>query len=49
MHLLCQQPEEILFGHVVTTLNAAFERNLTLKDEGYGSGGENINIPIPLR
>ena len=24
-HTLCQQPDEILFGHFVTTLNAAFE------------------------
>ena len=33
----------------VTTLNAAFEWKLTLEDEGYGSGSENINIPTPLR
>ena len=28
MHLLCQQSDEILFGHFVTTLNAAFESKL---------------------
>ena len=49
MHLLCQQSEEVLFGHFVTTLNAAFERKLTLEDEGYESGSENFNIPTPLR
>ena len=26
MHLLCQQSDEILFGHFVTTLNAAFDK-----------------------
>ena len=49
MHLLCQQSEEVLFGHFVTTLNAAFESKLTLEDEGYESGSENFNIPTPLR
>ena len=48
-HLLCQQSEEVLFGHFVTTLNAAFESKLTLEDEGYESGSENFNIPTPLR
>ena len=28
--LLCQQSDEILFGHSITTLNAAFERKLAL-------------------
>ena len=27
-HLLCQQPDEILFSHFVTTFNAAFESKL---------------------
>ena len=49
MHLLCQQPEEVLFGCFTTTLNAAFERKLTLEDEGYESGSENFNILTPLR
>ena len=33
----------------MTTLNAAFESNLTLEDEGYESGSENFNISTPLR
>ena len=49
MHLLCQQSEEVLFGHFVTTLNAAFESKLTMEDEGYESGNDNFNIPTPLR
>ena len=48
-HLLHQQPDEVLFSHFVTTLNIAFESNLTLEDEGYESGSENLNIPTPLR
>ena len=40
---------EILFGHFVTTLNAAFERKLALADEGYESGSENFNTPTPLK
>ena len=49
MHLLCQQSEEVLFGHFVTTLNAAFESKLTLEDERYESRSENFNIPTSLR
>ena len=49
MHLLCQQSEEVLFSHFVTTLNAVFESKLALEDEGYKSGSENFNIPPPLR
>ena len=49
MHLLCQQSEEVLFGHFVTMLNAAFESKLPLEDKGYESGSENFNIPTPLR
>ena len=49
MHLLCQQSEEVLFSHFLTTHNAAFESKLTLKDEGYESGSENFNIPTPFR
>ena len=48
-HLLCQQSDEVLFGHFVTTLNATFESKLALEDEGYESGSENFNIPTPLR
>ena len=48
-HLLCQQSDEILFGHFGTTLNAAFESKLVLEDKGYESSSENFNIPTPLR
>ena len=48
-HLLCQQSEEVLFGHFVTMLNAAFESKLALEDKGYESGSESFNIPTPLR
>ena len=47
-HLLHQQPDEILFSHFVTTLNAASESKLALEDEGYENGSENYNIPTPL-
>ena len=49
MHLLCQQCEEVLFSHLVTTLNAASESKLALEDKGYESGSENFKIPTPLR
>ena len=48
-HLLCQQSDEILFSHFMTTLNATFESKLVLEDGGYKSGSENFNIPTPLR
>ena len=48
MHLLHNQPE-VLFSHFVTMLNATFEGELTLEDEGYDSGSENFNIPTPPR
>ena len=48
-HLLCQQSEEVLFGHFITTLNAAFQSKLALEDKGHESGSENFNIPTPLR
>ena len=44
-HTLCQQSDKILFGHFVTTLNAAFEQQLALADEGYESGSDTINFP----
>ena len=44
-HLLHQQSDEDLFGHFMTTLDAAFESKLTLEDEGYESGSRNFNIP----
>ena len=33
----------------MTTLNDAFEQELTLEDEGYDSGSESLNIPTPLQ
>ena len=48
-HLLCQQSDEVLFSHFMTTLNAAFESKLMLEDEGYKSVSEHFNIPTPLR
>ena len=35
--LLCQQSDEILFGHFMTTRNATFKSKLALEDEGYES------------
>ena len=40
--------EEVLFGHFMTTLNEAFEREIALEDKGYESGSESLNIPSPL-
>ena len=48
-HLICQQHDDLLFGHFVTTPNAAFKSKLALEDKGYESGSENFNIPTPLR
>ena len=48
-YLLNQQSDEVLFGHFVTTINAAFKSKHALEDEGYESGSENFNILTPLR
>ena len=48
-YTLCQQPDEILFGHFMTTLNAAFEQQLAVEAEGYESSLDTINMPTPLR
>ena len=48
-HTLHQQPDEILFGCFMTTLNAAFQQKLALEDEGYENSSENFNIATPLR
>ena len=45
---LCQLSDETLFGHFVLALNAAFTQQLSLQDEGYGSGS-NEDVPMPLR
>ena len=33
----------------MTTLNNTFKTELIQEDEGYDSGSESLNIPIPLR
>ena len=48
-HTLCQQPDETLFGCFVIALNAAFDQQLSLADEGYKSGSDTIDLPTPLR
>ena len=48
-HTLCQLPEDVLFGHFVIALNAAFTQQLSLADEGYKSGSDTIDLPTPLR
>ena len=48
-HTLCQQSDKILFGHFVIALNAAFDQQLSLADEGYESGSDNIDLPTLLR
>ena len=48
-HTLCQQSDETLFGCFVIALNAAFDQQLSLADEGYKSGSDTIDLPTPLR
>ena len=48
-HTLHQQSDKILFGHFVIALNAAFDQQLSLADEGYESCSDTINLPTPLR
>ena len=48
-HTLHQQSDEILFGYFVIALNAAFDWQLSLADQGYESGSDTINLPTPLR
>ena len=47
-HTLHQQSNEALFGHFVIALNAAFDQQLLLADEGYKSGSDTISLPTPL-
>ena len=47
-HTLCQLSKEVLFGHFVLVLNAAFTQQLSLTDEGYESGS-NSDLPTPLQ
>ena len=45
-HLLCQQSDEVLVSHSMTTLNTAFESKCTLEDEGYESSCEILTYPL---
>ena len=48
-HTLHQQSDDILFSHFMIALNAAFDQQLALADEGYESSSDIINVPTPLR
>ena len=48
-HTLHQQSDKILFGCFVIILNAAFDQQWSLADEGYESGSDTIDLPTPLR
>ena len=48
-HTLHQLPEDVLFGHFVIALNAAFTQQLSLADEGYESGSNMADLPTPLQ
>ena len=48
-HTLFQQPDKILFGHFMITLNAPFNWQLALADEGYESSSDTTNVCTPLR
>ena len=48
-HTLPQQSYETLFGCFVIALNAAFDQQLSLADEGYESGSDTTDLPTPLR
>ena len=48
-HTLHQQSDEILLGCFVIVLNTAFDKQLSLADEGYESGSDTIDLLTPLR
>ena len=48
-HTLCQLYEDVLFGHFVIALNAAFTQQLSLADEGYKSGSNTADLPTLCR
>ena len=47
-HPLCQLSKDVLFGHFVIALNAAFTQQLSLADEGYESGSNTADLPTSL-
>ena len=48
-HTLHHLSEDVLFGHFVIALNAAFTQQLSLADEGYKSGSDTADLPTPLQ
>ena len=48
-HTLHHQSDVILCGHFLIALNAAFDWQLSLADEGYESTSDTIDLPTPLR
>ena len=48
-HMLCQLPEDVLFGCFVIALNATLTQKLSSADEGYESGSDTVDLPTPLR
>ena len=46
-HTLRQLSEDVLFGCFFIALNAAFTQQLSLADEGYESGSDTIDLPLP--
>ena len=48
-HTLPHLSEDVLFGHFVIALNVAFTQQLSLADEGYGSGSNTADLPTPLQ
>ena len=48
-HMLHQLSEDVLFGCFVIALNAAFTQQLSLADEGYESGSDTNDLPMPLQ
>ena len=47
-HTLHQQSDKTLFGCFIIALNAAFNQQLLLADEGYESGSDTIDLSTPL-
>ena len=48
-HTLHQLSEDVLFGHFVIALNAAFTQQLSLADKGYESGSNTADLTTPLQ
>ena len=48
-HTLFQQSDEILFCCFMIAMNAAFDQQLLLADEGYESGSDTNDLPTLLR